>query len=243
MSTLTPTLPGTLTVPQGPPLGPAARRIVIDGAFEMPLITSLEEFIAWRESDDCPKQGRFAWIDGTLWVDLMTEQLYTHNQVTLAIAAILYPLTFDSGRFFPDGADLANRGVGLMTTPDGVYVSFASFEAGRVHEAPNRDRVGVIRLEGTPDMVLEIVSDSSEVKDAVTLPARYYAAGIPELWRVDARGELRFEILCRDDAGYQHATVPDGWCRSAVFGRDFRLSAGNDQRGRPRYTLEHRPPA
>ena len=45
-------------------------------------------------------------------------------------------------------------------------------------------------MEGTPDMVLEILSDTSEQKDLVDLPANYQTAGIPEFWRIDARGWL-----------------------------------------------------
>ena len=116
-----------------------------------------------------------------------------------------------------------------------------TFRIERVRELPDANGVGVVELEGTPDMVLEVVSDSSEERDTVTLPHVYHLAGIPEFWRVDARAELCFEILRREASGYVPTRQPDGWWRSEVFGRDFLLTAGVDPIGEPRFTLQHRP--
>ncbi len=217
--------------------------IVINGEVTLPVISTLEEFVEWRMSDECPERGRFAYLDGTVWVDLMSEQLYTHNRVKMAFTMVLGQLEIElgTGTYFTDGADLVNDSVSLATTPDGMYVADATFDSGRVVEQPNRHQVGFVRLQGTPDMVLEILSDSSEEKDHITLPTRYHAAGIPEFWRVDARGALRFEILRRDPSGYQPTQQPDGWWRSEVLGRDFLLTAGVNSRGQPRFTLQHRP--
>ena len=222
---------------------PAVSDLVIDGEFRMPVITTFEEFVEWWTSDARPERGRFAFLGGIVWVDLMSEQLYTHNRVKVAFTLALEQLSLDqgTGTYFDDGADLLNDTALLATTPDGVYVADATFASGRVVEQPSRHQVGVVRLEGTPDMVLEVVSDSSEDKDYVQLQARYHAAGIPEFWRVDACGELRFEILRRDPSGYVPTQRPDGWWRSEVFGRDFLLTAGVNSRGQPRFALQHRP--
>jgi Uma2 family endonuclease len=234
-----------MTTTIAPPSAGSPADIVINGSACLPLITHLDAFLAWRESEQCPQRGRFAWLAGTFWVDLMTEQLYSHNQLKAALAAVLYSWAVASGkgRFFADGVDFANTQANVATVPDGVYVSHASFDAGQVREIPNRQGDGVIRLEGTPDMVLEVVSDSSEEKDEVRLPVLYHAAGIGEFWRVNARHELRFAILRRTEAGYQPCPTPDGWQRSAVFEADFALSQSTDRRGQPIYTLEHRPVA
>jgi Uma2 family endonuclease len=225
-----------------PPSGGNPGQIVINGSAHLPLITHLDAFLARRESPDCPEQGRFAWLAGTLWVDLMTEQLFSHNQLKLAIAIGLYHWAERSqqGRYFTDGVDLLHRGSELVTVPDGMYVSYESLQIHRVRIHPARDGVGFIRLEGVPDMVLEVISDTSEEKDLVTLPGLYHAAGIGEFWRVDGREEVRFEILQHTTQGYVPSPTADGWQRSAVFVRDFRLVAETDPLGLPRYTLEHR---
>ena len=239
MSTLSPPIPAAVPTPALP----AVQQIVINGEVTVPVITSLRQFVDWRMSDACPERGRFAYLAGTLWVDLMSEQLYTHNQVKLTFTIVLGQLAIEHSRgtYFTDGADLVNDPASLATTPDGIFVCDATFHTGQVVERPNRHQVGVVRLEGTPDMVLEILSDSSEDKDHVRLPTLYHVAGVPEFWRVDARGDLRFEIFRREPAGYVPTRLPDGWWRSEVFGRDFLLIAGVNSRGQPRFTLQHRP--
>ena len=89
-------------------------------------------------------------------------------------------------------------------------------------------------------MVLEVVSDTSVEKDTVILPPLYHAAGVDEFWRVDARGELKFEIFRWRSPGYELMRLPDGWCRSGLFGRDFQLTQGTDPLGEPLYPLQVR---
>src|SRR5262249_26589734 len=97
-------------------------------------------------------------------------------------------------------------------------------------------------LEGTPDWVLEIVSDSSVEKDTQELRSAYHRARIPEYWLIDARGdEIVFLILLRRRKGYAAAAVRDGWQRSKVFGRGFRLERERDEFGLWEYTLHVQP--
>ena len=145
------------------------------------------------------------------------------------------------GRFFVNGMMFSHPGANLSTEPDVAMISYDSFRSGRVLGLPDAKGVGVIEFEGSPDMVLEVISDSSQPKDDFILPRLYHAAGITEFWRFDARGELRFEILRHDPSGYVPTQQPDGWWRSEVFGRDFISTAGVDPLGQPRFTLQHRP--
>jgi Uma2 family endonuclease len=204
-------------------------------------ISDLAGFHAWMRSDDFPTEGRISYLAGTIWVDLSMEQAYSHNQVKTALTAALVPLAraLGTGRFYTDGMRLGNAAADLSTDPDGMFVSFEAFESGRVKEFA-AGAEGVTAFEGSPDMVLEVASDSSVDKDYDLLPDLYCQAGVPEYWRVDARGTLTFEILHRTDNGYVSAVDPDGWCRSKVFGRSFRLIQSADRLGRPDYTLESR---
>jgi Uma2 family endonuclease len=53
-----------------------------------------------------------------------------------------------------------------------------------------------IEILGSPDLVVEIVSDSSVRKDTTLLRDAYWKAGVREYWLFDARGaEIRFDIL------------------------------------------------
>jgi Uma2 family endonuclease len=246
---MTPTMPNAVpAAPATPPptasaVPPAAPPVMIEaerGQVRIPPgITDLAAFRAWLHSDDFPEKLHVCYLDGLLWVDLSMEQLYTHNQVKFSVALVLGALaqSTGSGRYVPDGMHLSHAGANLSTVPDGIFVSYAAFQSGRVLETPNARQVGAIDLAGTPDMVLEVVSDSSVQKDMVILPGLYQAAQIPEYWRIDARGDLRFEILRLTPAGYAPTQLDDGWWRSDVFGHDFRLAQATDPRGRPDFVL------
>ena len=86
-----------------------------------------------------------------------------------------------------------------------------------------------VELKGTPDLVVEIVSDDSFAKDTRRLPRPYFRAGIPEFWLIDARGErLRFEIHRRGKKGFEPVSPgPLGEQRSLVLRGRFVWSGQN----------------
>ncbi|HEY2881277.1 MAG TPA: hypothetical protein VGJ15_02560, partial [Pirellulales bacterium] len=76
-------------------------------------------------------------------------------------------------------------------------------------------------------------------KDTKRLPAAYFAAGVRELWLVDARREpLWFQIHTRGEHGFQPiAADAEGFQHSMFLSKRFRLARGINQHGRPEYTL------
>jgi len=131
---------------------------------------------------------------------------------------------------------LCNPAANLSCEPDLMFVSFATLTAGTVRQIP-ASTGGVIEFEGSPDMVLEVVSDSSATKD-LDLRDLYYAAGITEYCVADARGsELRFEILRRGPKGFVSTPRRHGRVRSGVFGRTFQLVTDADPLGNPTFAL------
>ncbi len=89
--------------------------------------------------------------------------------------------------------------------------------------------------------MLEVISDSSEQKDMIRLREAYHRAGIREYWLVDARGEeIVFQILSRRKNGYVAVATQEGWQKSKVFGRAFRLDRALDPVGLMEYTLSVR---
>jgi Uma2 family endonuclease len=243
MSTAPPVIapPATVAAPSAGAV-PTAPPIVIDGRLRIPAgIGDQEAFRRWARSEERPERVRFAWLAGTLWVDPTREQAYAHNDVKTEVATVLRPFVkaTGQGRYFGDGMLLSNTTADLSTVPDGAFVSFVAFQTGRVREVPGRV-AGVVEFEGSPDMVLEVVSESSVEKDTVRLPELYRRAEIREFWRIDARGELRFEILRLTDAGYVPCQEADGWWRSEVFGRSFQMTRQADSLGRPLCTLSIR---
>lgn len=86
--------------------------------------------------------------------------------------------------------------------------------------------------------MLEILSKSSEQKDNVTLKQRYHEAGIREYWVVDVRKEpLVFDIFRATAKGYVRTAKHQGWVKSVVFGRSFKLEAIAGLQGHPNYNL------
>ena len=96
-----------------------------------------------------------------------------------------------------------------------------------------------VEIESTPDWLMEILSDSSVKKDTDKLRKKYHQVGVKEYWLIDARGEeLGFQILHWRKTGYVAAPSHEGWHRSRVFGRSFRLERTRDKRGLWRYRLQ-----
>jgi Uma2 family endonuclease len=206
-----------------------------------PWVTDLASFRRWSESDAFPELGRIEYIKGEVWVDMSKEQIFTHVAVKTEINRVLAQLvkTARDGLFFVDGAYLSNVDADFDVKPDAIFVSHAAL----------RDRVrflegtkgGYVEMEGCPDMVLEVVSDSSVRKDVHQLRQDYWEAGIREYWLVDARPDpLVFDILQYTSKGYRMTPKKDDWIKSKVFGKSFRLTYRISALGYPEYTLEAR---
>src|SRR4051812_19313081 len=96
------------------------------------------------------------------------EELESHNKVKSEVGRVLCNLNegLDLGEFYGDGTLVTNEAADLSTEPDDTFVTWESFEAGRVRLTPREDGPGqFIELQGAPDWVLEVVSRSSVAKD------------------------------------------------------------------------------
>jgi Uma2 family endonuclease len=233
-----------LTSPMTPPEAPARRRspVVINEVIRIPAeVVDLESFCRWATSDQFPEQGRISYLNGEIWVDLSMEKFYTHNQVKEAVNVVLGGLVraTGSGRFLPDGMRLRNDAADISSEPDGMYVSYEALKQGRVVRVDDPD---CLILAGAPEMVLEIVSDSSVAKDTVQLRDLYWGAGVLEYWLIDVRGgKIHFDLFKHGAKGYTATRKQaGGWLKSAVFGKSFRLVQQADPLGDPLFVLDVR---
>jgi Uma2 family endonuclease len=218
--------------------------IVIEDRVRIPSgLNSLEAYRQWARSDKYPERGRYAYLNGETWVDLSMEQPYTHNRVKTKFTTALDRLAdaIGLGDVFADGMSLSNAAANLSTQPDAMFVSFEMMRSGRVRLVEGAVK-GFKEFEGSPDMVLEVVSATSVRKDTEILRDLYWRAGVQEYWLVDARGdEPLFSILRHTARGYAATRLQaGGWQRSAVFERSFRLTQGTAPIGHPQYTVEIR---
>jgi Uma2 family endonuclease len=205
---------------------------------------TLGGFVAWAWSDDFPPSGRISFVDQEVFLDMSPEEIQTHNQVKAAVMLTLGKLVEeeDLGQLYPDRGLFRNQAARLSTEPDGSFATWQTLESGRVYfTSMAGEEGGSMVLEGTPDWVMEVASDSSAATDAGPKRLRYFRAGIPEYWMIDARGEeLLFTILVRRNR-YVPVRPRDNWYPSPVFGRDFRLVQRRNRIGGWSYTLEVRP--
>ena len=214
-----------------------SRRVSVPG-----WVTDLESFRRWTDSDDFPDEGQIWWLRGEVWIDMSKEQMFTHNVVKaeLTMALRLIVTREDLGIYFTDGVLLSNFAANVSGNPDGMFVSTATLGSDRVRLLEGKEG-GFVELQGTPDMVAEILSKSSEDKDDVQLRQAYFDADIPEYWIIDVRKEpFRFDVLRRTARGYVNTRKQDGWVKSAAFGRSLRLVSVKGPGGYPNYRLESR---
>lgn len=201
---------------------------------------SLSAFREWAGDNDLPENAKVFFYRGEVWVEMGRQQLFTHVAVKTEITSVLYQLVKRQklGNVFSDGVLVTNEEAQLSGNPDMVFVSNEALADGRVTFVEGAEG-GYVEILGSPDMVMEVVSDSSEKKDNQTLMAAYFEAGIPEYWLVDARGdELEFQIYKRGPTGFVPTRKQNGWLKSGVFGKSFRLIRGTDVTGNPEFTLE-----
>jgi Uma2 family endonuclease len=207
-------------------------------------ITNLTAFCDWVDTAELPEKLSVHFLRGEVWVDLGMEEMFSHNQVKAAVDLAVGGLirTEDLGLYVPDGMQLANEYADIATDPDAMFLSHATIEVKRVRFTAGKKRgAKATRMVGTPDLVIEIVSPTTEDKDTEWLFSAYHNAGIPEYWLIDARDDnTRFDIFKRGPKGYTASRKADGWVKSSVLVKSFRLTRTEDRHGYPRFTLEVR---
>jgi Uma2 family endonuclease len=218
----------------------------LDESVEIPAYArDLQGFRRWAHSDEFPQRGKVSYLGGSIEVDMCPQEIETHIQAKGAIFGDLreWVRSRDSGDVYEDGTLVTNEDADLSTEPDVTFCTWATLQSGRVtYTEWSEESERYIELAGSPDLVVEVVSNSSVRKDTVRLPPRYFAADIPEYWIVDARGsDIKFRVLTRGESEYQDVPADaEGWLNSPVLGTSVRLLRERNRVGRWRYTLELR---
>ncbi len=215
-----------------------ATSVIFEEQVEIPMdLRSLADFRRWATSDEFPERGRIDYVAGRIEVDMSPEDLFRHGTLKGEIHGVLYQLVKrqNLGHLFVDRARVSSVEGDVSAEPDVVFVSHDALAEGRVRLIPGAagGAPWYIEMEGAPDLVVEVVSKSSVAKDTRRLPEAYFKAGVGEFWLADARREpLLFRVHERGESGYE-VVQPDaeGYQRSALFGRWFRLDGRRDDKG------------
>ena len=165
--------------------------------------------VSWEDFHDWVRtiEGRAEWVDGEI-IELMPE-----NDPGFLILDFLLDLikAYVRGRrlgrvyYLNFLMKLANRPTGRM--PDIMFVANGHL-----------DRIKHSYLDGPADLVVEVVSPDSEVRDRFLKLGEYQDAGIPEYWLVDPlRKEALFYVLGTDGTYREVTLSQDGIYTSTVL--------------------------
>jgi Uma2 family endonuclease len=220
--------------------------VLLDQGIEIPTIGNLADFRRWALSDAFPQRGRIDYIGGRIEIDMSPEDLFTHGTLKLEMASVIKRRVdeLDVGHTFVAETRVSSAAANLSAEPDVVVLTHQALDDGRVRLVPKAsgeaDRY--VEIDGGPDLVVEIVSDSSQHKDTERLPKAYFDAGVREFWLVDARGpEMRFRIHQRGAESFHNVVADErGYIASAVLTARFRLERTRHPRGHWMYSLHVR---
>lgn len=226
--------------------GGGVETVVVAGSDQIDIpawVVDFDSFRLWMHSGDFPEQGKVCFINGRVWVDLSMEEFFSHNQVRTEINRVLANLmkTTRFGRFVAEGMRYSHIETHLATEPDGMVVSHEAMRSGRVKLMAGKEGEATEAV-GVPEILIEIVSRSSEVKDTEWCMSAYFDAGVSEYWIIDTRDgeDIRFDIFKRGKKEFSSSRKQGGWAKSSILGRSFRLSQTEDPDGKPEFTLEVR---
>jgi Uma2 family endonuclease len=204
-------------------------------------VFELDGFREWVTDDDFPENVRATFVRGEILLEMSPEAIESHNKVKTEVTITLGHLvrSEDLGEVYCDGALLTNEDAEISTEPDLTFASWKCLESGRLTKTPKANRPqDSVEIVGTPDLIVEIVSDSSVRKDLVLLRDGYLRARVPEYWMIDARGDtLGFEILCLKGKRYVAADPAGKPQRSRIFRRSFTLKRKKNRIGDWSYVL------
>ena len=214
---------------------------------EIPLgIRSLVDFRRWATSDDFSEQGRIDYVAGSIEVEMSPEDFFCHGTLKGEIYARLHDRVkrLGLGHVVTDRTRVSCPAADLSVEPDIVFLSHETLQSGRARLVPKSGAAlgRYVEVEGPPDLIVEIVSDASVIKDTRRLPQAYFRAGIQEFWLADARsGELVFRIHHRAASAFEPAPPDDeGFQPSTVFASLFRLDGTRNPEGHWEFDLQVR---
>lgn len=221
---------------------PVSRTSIMTSSIEIPAnATTLFGFSDWSYSQSFPQEGQVTFVDGDVSIDLSGYAYESHVNVTLELCCTLGGIIREAslGEYYVRGGRLVNYEANISLEPDSMFATGETLKSGRLGPPAGRDPKLAIDLVGTPDWICEVVSDSSEEKDTQLLRAKYFAAGIPEYWLIDARGAaIDFQVLVPGANGYEGAKRDEAWQWSPTFSRWFELTREENEVGRWTYELK-----
>jgi Uma2 family endonuclease len=161
--------------------------------------------LSWEDIKDLPESfGRTEIVDGELVVSPTAGS--RHQRICSALGASLF-----------SHVEAKRAGVVFSSPMHVILAEHTHYEPDLCFVA--RERRSIVKesyIEGPPDLVIEIISESNRTHDTVVKFRDYARFGVPEYWLVDPRENListwrleggRYELLGRAASGDQVASL------------------------------------
>lgn len=158
-----------------------------------------------RDFESFPDDGNRYEIMGGL-LSVSPSPTLQHQRIAGRIYAALerYFDEIGGGEAFPAPVDV-ELSMHDIVEPDVVVVLDANASVKRTK-----------RIVGAPDVVVEVISPSSELRDRARKAALYAMSGVREYWLVDP-GTRTFDVLTLQGSDYTKLAQPLGLARSQVL--------------------------
>ena len=125
-----------------------------------------------------PDEQRVELINGVLY-DMAAPSVVHQTVLSYLFSELFNFAGKNKGKFkvYPAAIDVRlDKDDKTMVQPDIVIIC-------------DKDKITDKRIEGAPDMVIEILSPSTEKKDSILKNYKYFEAGVREYWMVDPKRE------------------------------------------------------
>jgi Uma2 family endonuclease len=167
---------------------------------------SYEEFLA------IPEPLLAEWVDGAATIFMPPAREHQDALGLLSVLLRLYARIRGAGEVILAPFEVVVRPGRSYREPDILFVATA-----------NLHRLSSKRLDGPPDLAIELLSDDSVTRDRDVKLREYEAAGLPEYWIFDPRpgrhasyhyrlgANGRYESVHPDPQGRVHSTVLPGF--------------------------------
>ncbi len=163
-------------------------------AQEQHLTMSYEEFLDWASEDIHAE-----WVHGEVTIFMPPKTVHQRIVFWLSTLLALYARHFDLGEVVMAPFEMRLWPGRSSREPDILFVA-------RAHQ----DRLTPQRLEGPADLVVELISDSSVLRDRDDKFSEYQEAGVQEYWIIDPRpGTQQADFYHLAPDGTYQAVLPD----------------------------------
>lgn len=156
---------------------------------------SLDDFLALGETD-----GKWELDDGVLYImgSGSPDHQFIIHRFCRHIDDYLEGFEYPPAEFYHEMTTILSRELQRAPEPDIVIIL-----------AQRRGIVGVSRVEGTPDIVVEVLSTDRN-RDLVRKRQIYAEAGVTEYWPIDPRNDTVTQLELRDGVYAERAVLGPG---------------------------------